>query len=213
MFRIGLTGGIAAGKSVALERLGELGAVAIDYDVLAREAVAPGTVGLDEVVQLFGTDVLTADGTLDRASLGRTVFADDAARAALNAVVHPEVRRLAAEREAAAAVADPRAVVVHDVPLLVETADPARFHLVVVVEAPEPVRLERLTLGRGLTEDEARARIAAQADAAARAAVADVVLDGGGPVPALRDQVDELWARLRAEVDAEAVAEAEEHEG
>ena len=100
MFRIGLTGGIAAGKSVALARFAELGAVVIDYDALARDAVAPGSVGLDEVVEVFGTDVLTADGTLDRPALARIVFADDAARERLNAVVHPEVRRLAAEREA-----------------------------------------------------------------------------------------------------------------
>jgi dephospho-CoA kinase len=212
MFRIGLTGGIAAGKSVVLERFAELGAVVIDYDGLAREAVAPGTVGLDEVVEAFGAGVLAADGTLDRAALGRLVFADDAARERLNAVVHPEVRRLAAEREAAAGAGDPRAVIVHDIPLLVETGDPSHFHCVVVVDAPVETRLRRLVDGRGLAEDEARARIAAQADDAARLAVADVTLDGGGPPESLRGQVDTFWERVRTEVDAEAKAEIEEHE-
>ena len=207
MFHIGLTGGIAAGKSVALARFAELGAVVIDYDALARDAVAPGSVGLDEVVEVFGTDVLTADGTLDRPALARIVFADDAARERLNAVVHPEVRRLAAEREAAAAAADPRAVVVHDIPLLVETGDPARFHLVVVVHAPADVRAARLG-ARGLDPVEASARIAAQADDDARLAVADVTLDGTGTPDALRDQVDDLWARVCTELDEESEVDA-----
>lgn len=212
MFRIGLTGGIAAGKSVALARFAELGAVVVDYDALSRDAVAPGTVGLDEVVEAFGPGVLDADGALDRAALGRVVFGDDAARGRLNAIVHPEVRRLAAEHEAAAGAADPRAVVVHDIPLLVETGDPARFHCVVVVHTPVDVRVGRLVEGRGLSEDEARARLAAQADDAARLAAADVTLDGSGSPEALREQVDELWVRVRAEVDAEVQAEIEEHE-
>ncbi|MDF2807338.1 MAG: dephospho-CoA kinase [Cellulosimicrobium sp.] len=212
MFRIGLTGGIAAGKSVALARFAELGAVVVDYDRLARDAVAPGTVGLDEVVEVFGPGVLDGDGALDRAALGSVVFGDDEARERLNAIVHPEVRRLAAERDAAAGAADPRAVVVHDIPLLVETGDPARFHCVVVVHTPEDVRVSRLVEGRGLTADEARARLAAQADDASRLAAADVTLDGAGSPEALRAQVDELWVRVRAEVDAEVQAEIEEHE-
>ena len=211
MFRIGLTGGIAAGKSVALERFAELGAVVIDYDGLSREAVAPGTVGLDEVVDAFGPEVLAGDGSLDRAALGRLVFADDAARERLNAVVHPEVRRLAAEREAAAGAGDPRAVIVHDIPLLVETGDPSHFHCVVVVDAPLEVRLRRLVDGRGMDEGEARARVAAQADDATRLAAADVTLDGGGSRDSLRAQVDAFWERVRTEVDAEATAEIEEH--
>lgn len=207
MFRIGLTGGIAAGKSVALARFAELGAVVVDYDVLARDAVAPGSIGLDEVVEAFGRDVLAADGTLDRAALAQVVFADDAARERLNAVVHPEVRRLAAEHEAAAAAADPRAVVVHDIPLLVETGDPAHFHLVVVVHAPSALREERLA-GRGLDPVEAAARIAAQADDDARLAVADVTLDGSGTADALRAQVDDLWAKVCRELDQESEADA-----
>ncbi|WP_264030207.1 dephospho-CoA kinase [Cellulosimicrobium sp. SH8] len=212
MFRIGLTGGIAAGKSVALARFAELGAVVVDYDALSRDAVAPGTVGLDQVVEAFGPGVLDGDGALDRAALGRLVFGDAAARERLNAIVHPEVRRLAAEREAAVGAADPRAVVVHDIPLLVETGDPARFHCVVVVHTPTDVRVGRMVEGRGLSEDEARARLAAQADDASRLAAADVTLDGSGSPEALRDQVDELWTRVRAEVDAEVQAEIEEHE-
>jgi len=207
MFRIGLTGGIAAGKSVALARFAELGAVVVDYDVLAREAVAPGTIGLDEVVEAFGPQVLAADGTLDRAALAGIVFADAGARERLNAVVHPEVRRLAAEHEAAAAAADPRAVVVHDIPLLVETGDPGRFHLVVVVDAPADLRAARLA-ERGLDPAEAAARIAAQAADDARLAVADVTLDGTGAPDALRAQVDELWARVATEVDEESEDEA-----
>ncbi|MGO1240241.1 MAG: dephospho-CoA kinase, partial [Cellulosimicrobium funkei] len=156
--------------------------------------------------------VLGEDGALDRPALGRVVFGDDVARERLTAIVHPEVRRLAAEREAAAGAADPRAVVVHDIPLLVETGDPARFHCVVVVHTPEDVRVDRLVTSRGLSEDEARARLAAQADDAARLAAADVTLDGSGEPGALRAQVDALWARVRAEVDAEALAELEERE-
>lgn len=208
MLRIGLTGGIGAGKSVALARFEELGAVVIDYDVLAREAVEPGSVGLDGVVAAFGADVLLPDGHLDREALGTLVFADPAARERLNAVVHPEVRRLAAEREAAAATADARAVVVHDIPLLVETGDPDHFHLVVVVHAPLDVRLGRLVDGRGLGEADARARIAAQTDDAARLAAADVTLDGGRTPETLRAQVDVLWRRALDEVEQESDADA-----
>lgn len=210
MFRIGLTGGIAAGKSVVARRLGELGAVVIDHDRLAREAVAPGSVGLEEVVEAFGAQVLAPDGSLDRPALGRLVFADDGARARLEAIVHPEVRRLSAEREAAAGAADPRAVVVHDIPLLVETGQAERFHLVVVVHAPAEQRVRRLVDGRGLPERDARARVAAQASDEERLAVADVTLDGTGTEDALRAQVDDLWARVRREVAEEAAAEEAE---
>jgi dephospho-CoA kinase len=203
MFRVGLTGGIAAGKSVALDRFAELGAFVIDADVLAREAVAPGTVGLDRVVETFGTDVLAPDGSLDRARLGALVFGDEAARAALNAIVHPEVRRLSAEREALVAARDPRAVVVHDIPLLVETGQADTFHLVVVVVAPAELRLRRLVESRGMTESDARARIAAQASDAERLAAADVTLDGSGTPDALRAEVDALWERVARETAEE----------
>jgi dephospho-CoA kinase len=204
MLRIGLTGGIAAGKSVVSRRLAERGAVVIDHDVLAREAVAPGSVGLAQVAERFGPDVVAADGSLDRPALGARVFDDDVARRALEAIVHPQVRRLSAEREAAALAADPAAVVVHDIPLLVETGQTGAFALVVVVHAPAELRLRRLVEARGMTEDAALARLAAQAGDDARLAAADVVLDGSGTDDELRAQVDELWERLAAEATQEA---------
>jgi dephospho-CoA kinase len=199
MQRIGLTGGIAAGKSVAAQRLAERGAVVIDYDALARDAVAPGSAGLADVVTAFGDTVLTPDGALDRPGLAAVVFADPAARQRLNGIVHPVVRRLAAEREAAAAAADATAVVVHDVPLLVETGNADTFHLVVVVQAPAVLRVERLVRTRGMDRTEAERRIAAQVTDEERLAVADVVLDGSGHPDDLRAEVDALWDRLAAE--------------
>ncbi|MFE7405868.1 dephospho-CoA kinase [Isoptericola sp. NPDC057559] len=209
MLRIGLTGGIAAGKSVVARRLAELGAVVIDHDVLAREVVAPGTVGLEEVVAAFGDGVLADDGSLDRPALGRLVFDDAAARERLEGILHPEIRRIAAEREALAGAADDRAVVVHDIPLLVETGQADHFHLLVVVHAPAEQRVRRLVEGRGLDEAAARARVAAQATDEERTAVADVTLDGAGTEDRLREQVDALWQRLCAEVDEESAAAAE----
>jgi dephospho-CoA kinase len=203
MQRIGLTGGIAAGKSVAAQRLAERGAVLVDYDLLSREAVAPGSAGLADVVAAFGDVVLTADGALDRPALAGVVFADPAARERLNGIVHPVVRRLAAEREAAAAAADATAVVVHDVPLLVETGNADSFHLVVVVQAPAVFRVERLVRTRDMDRSEAERRIGAQATDEDRLAVADVVLDGSGHPDDLRAEVDALWDRLAAERDDE----------
>jgi len=207
MQRIGLTGGIAAGKSVAARRLTELGAIVIDDDQLAREAVEPGTSGLDDVVAAFGAGVLAVDGHLDRTALGRLVFADPTARVRLEGIVHPIVRRLAAEREASAAATDPGAVVVHDIPLLVETGQADTFHIVVLVHAPAVLRVERLVHARGLTREDAEMRVAAQATDEARIEAADVVLDGTRSDAELCAQVDELWARLRAERDAELDAE------
>lgn len=207
MQRIGLTGGIAAGKSVAAQRLAERGAVLVDYDVLSRDAVAPGSAGLADVVAAFGDTVLTADGALDRPALAAVVFADPAARDRLNGIVHPVVRRLAAEREAAAAAADPAAVVVHDVPLLVETGNADTFHVVVVVQASAVLRVERLVRTRGMDRTEAERRIAAQATDEERLAVADVVLDGSGHPDDLRAAVDALWDRLAAERDDEREAD------
>ena len=207
MQRIGLTGGIAAGKSVAAKRLTELGAVVIDADQLARRALAPGSPGLEDVVAEFGPAMLTSDGALDRAALASVVFADRAALDRLNAIVHPIVRRLAAELEASAATVDPDAVVVHDIPLLVESGQTGTFHLVVVVDAPAVLRVERLVAARAMSRDEAEARVSAQASDAERLEVADVVLDGTGSDSNLRAQVDDLWARLAAERAAEAAAE------
>ena len=208
MQRIGLTGGIAAGKSVAARRFAERGAVVVDADVLARQAVAPGSAGLDEVVAEFGQGVLDAAGDLDRAALGRIVFADAGARARLDAIVHPVVRRLAAEQEAAAAALDPGAVVVHDIPLLVETGQAEDFHVVVVVHAPAVLRVERLVRLRGMDRADALARVAAQARDEARLAVADVVLDGAGSDADLERQVDALWERLAVERADERAADA-----
>ncbi|SFJ99645.1 dephospho-CoA kinase [Cellulomonas sp. KH9] len=208
MQRIGLTGGIAAGKSVAARRFAERGAVVVDADVLARQAVAPGSAGLDEVVAEFGPGVLDAAGDLDRAALGRIVFADAGARARLDAIVHPVVRRLAAEQEAAAAALDPGAVVVHDIPLLVETGQAEDFHVVVVVHAPAGLRVERLVRLRGMDRADALARVAAQARDEARLAVADVVLDGAGSDADLERQVDALWERLAVERADERAADA-----
>lgn len=207
MQRIGLTGGIAAGKSVAARRLAELGAVVIDSDVLAREAVAPGSAGLDAVVEEFGATVLASDGALDRKALASIVFADPAARARLDAIVHPIVRRLSAERSAAAAATDHGAVVVHDIPLLVETGQADDFHVVVVVDAPALLRVERLVRLRGMDRGAAEARVGAQASDAERLAVADVVLDGTGSDDDLRVQVDALWERLTVERADELAAE------
>lgn len=204
MIKIGLTGGIAAGKSVAAARFAELGAVVIDHDVLAREVVAPGTVGLDRVVDAFGVEVLDDAGALDRAALGHMVFGNHEALARLNAIMHPEIGRLAAEREAAAGAADAGAVVVHDIPLLVETGQEDAFHILVVVDAPADLRIRRLVESRGLTLPQARQRVALQATDETRRAAADVILPGAGSEGELRAAVDALWARLQDEVSQEA---------
>ena len=193
MLRIGLTGGIASGKSTAAARLAELGATVIDHDLLAREAVAPGSDGLARVAAEFGADVVGRDGTLDRPALGAIVFADPEARTRLNAIVHPIVLRLADDAEAAVRTDDRGAVVVHDIPLLVETGQAADFDLVLVVHASEEVRVERLMRERGLSRVQALARIRAQATDEDRLAAATVVLAGGSTVHDLRRQVDTFW--------------------
>jgi dephospho-CoA kinase len=190
VLRVGLTGGIGAGKSTVAARLAEHGAVVIDSDVLAREVVAKGTEGLAKVVEAFGEGVLRPDGELDRTALAAVVFNDDEARARLNAIVHPRVRARSAELSAAAA---PDAVLVHDIPLLVENGMAPAFHLVLVVDAPVEVRVRRL-MARGLAEADARARIAAQASDEQRRAAADVWLDNGGWPEEVQAAVDALWA-------------------
>ena len=204
MIRIGLTGGIAAGKSVAASRFAELGAVVIDHDVLAREVVAPGTVGLDRVVEAFGEEVLDPSGALDRDALGHIVFGNHEALGRLNSIVHPEITRLAAEREAAAGAADSGAVVVHDIPLLVETGQQEGFHILLVVDTPADLRIQRLVENRGLTLPQARQRVAVQATDSARREAADVIISGSGTEDELRAAVDALWARLQDEVSQEA---------
>ena len=192
--RVGLTGGIAAGKSVVAARLAEHGAAVIDHDLLARRVVEAGTEGLRAVVDTFGPTVLTPDGALDRPALGRLVFADDDARERLERALHPLIRAAAHEAEEAA-VADGAAVVVHDIPLLVETGQQDAFDVLLVIDAPVELRIQRLVRGRGLSETAARERIAAQADDAVRREAADAVLDGSGSVEHLEQQVDSLWAR------------------
>ncbi|MBG6106299.1 dephospho-CoA kinase [Micromonospora vinacea] len=190
MLRVGLTGGIGSGKSAVAARLVERGAVLIDADRVAREVVAPGTDGLAEIVAAFSDAVVDADGALDRAALGAVVFADESARRRLEAITHPRVRARTAELAAAAA---PDAIVVNDVPLLVEVGLAPTYHLVVVVQTAVSTRLERLARDRGMGRAEAERRIAAQADDARRRAAADVVLTNDGSLTALHDAVDLLW--------------------
>jgi len=190
VLRIGLTGGIGSGKSTVAGLLAARGARIVDADRIAREVVEPGTPGLEAVVAAFGPGVLTPEGALDRPALAAVVFADPDARRRLDGIVHPLVRARAAELVAAA---PPDAVVVQDVPLLVETGQASSYDLVLVVEADLDTRVRRL-VGRGLPEGDARARIAAQATDEQRRAVADVVLDNSGTVEDLETQVERFWA-------------------
>jgi dephospho-CoA kinase len=189
MLRIGLTGGIGSGKSTVATLLAERGAVVVDADRIAREVVEPGTPGLAAVVDAFGESVLAADGSLDRPALAAIVFADPAARARLDAIVHPLVRERSVELISAAA---PDAVLVNDVPLLVETGQAGTYDLVLVVEAELETRLARL-VERGTKREDAQARIAAQATDEQRRAVADVVLDNSGTLEQLETQVGRFW--------------------
>lgn len=195
MQKIGLTGGIGAGKSSVSRLLVARGAVLVDSDLIAREVVAPGTPGLAAVAAEFGPAVLDADGALDRPALGAVVFADPERLKALNAIVHPLVRARSGELEAAAG---PHDVVVHDVPLLAENGLAALFDQVLVVDAADEVRLERLVRTRGMTEAEARSRMAAQATREQRLAVADLVIDNNGTPQELEAQVAKVWAQLTA---------------
>jgi len=195
---IGLTGGIAAGKSTVSSRFAEHGAVVVDADQLARDAVAPGSPGLQAVRERFGDAVIAPDGSLDRPALGAVVFADPEARRALEGITHPEVWRLAQQRFDAAEAADPDAVVVYDVPLLAEAkgSRPLRFDAVVVVDAPAAVRIERLVEHRGMRREDAERRVAAQASDADRLALADHVVDATGTLEQTLRSADEVWARL-----------------
>jgi dephospho-CoA kinase len=192
MLRVGLTGGIASGKSAVAAELAARGAIVIDADLLAREVVEPGTAGLAAVVDRFGPAVVT-NGRLDRAALAKIVFTDEAARRDLEAIVHPAVRRAAAEREARAP-AD--AVVVHVIPLLVETGQQDAFDVILVVDVDREIQLDRLLERDGMTRSEAEARLAAQAAREHRLAAADVVLDNSGRLRELGKQIDRLWAQL-----------------
>lgn len=200
MLLVALTGGIASGKSFVARRLAEHGAVIVDADQVAREVVEPGEPALAQIVEAFGPGVLAPDGSLDRAALGAIVFADPEKRRALNAITHPAVLRRSHERFAAAGAADPRAIVVYDIPLLVEAGRADEFDLVVVVSAAPETRVERMIELRGMTREEAEGRIRSQATEAERLAIADVVIDADGTPEETLAQTDALWENLTARV-------------
>ncbi|MEV5980263.1 dephospho-CoA kinase [Streptomyces sp. NPDC052114] len=193
MLKVGLTGGIGAGKSEVSRLLVASGAVLIDADRIAREVVAPGTDGLAAVVEAFGREILAPDGSLDRPKLGSVVFADADRLAVLNAIVHPLVGARSAELERSA---PDDAVVVHDVPLLTENGLAPLYDVVVVVDASPETQLDRLVRLRGMSEEDARARMAAQATREKRLEIADIVIANDGPLDGLRQRVDEVWAEL-----------------
>ncbi|WP_203579284.1 dephospho-CoA kinase [Microbacterium hibisci] len=207
---VALTGGIASGKSTIARRLAEHGAVVVDADQLVREVQQPGSPVLAAIAEAFGERMLQPDGSLDRAALGGRVFGDEAAIAQLNAIVHPAVRAESARRFAEAFAADPEAVVVYDVPLLVEARVGDPWQLVVVAHAPSEVRGRRLVELRGMTEADAAARLASQVSDEARLAVADVVIDTSGTLADTERQTDELWDRLAEHVSRRA-SRADEH--
>ncbi len=195
---IALTGGVAAGKSTVSAILREQGAIVLDADVFARKAVAPGSAGLHAIAEAFGTGVILPSGELDRTALGALVFRDDNARATLNSIVHPEVRRLSGRAIAQASAEHPDTVLVYDVPLLAEARDPGEFDLIVVVDAPVAVRTARLREERGLTQVQAEDIVAAQATDEERLALADVVLDSSQSLEQTQHAAAELYQALRS---------------
>lgn len=198
MTTIALTGGIASGKTTISTRLRELGAVIIDADEIAREVVRPGTKTLREITERFGTEVIADDGTLDRKALAEIVFNDDDALRALNDITHPEIRRITNERIADTLADEPDTIFVHDIPLLAENRSNYDYDEIWVADAPAEVRLERLMTDRDMSAEEAQARIDAQVSDEERRMIADVVIDTTRPVEETLEQVDEMFARLRA---------------
>ncbi len=198
VLRVALTGGIGSGKTAVSDLLAERGAVVIDADVLAREVVGAGTPGLAQVIEEFGPEMLAADGSLDRAAVAQQVFADESARRRLESIIHPLVRSRAAALERSSPAGS---VVVHVIPLLVETGQQDKFDVVVVVDLPEDVQVERL-IRRGVSAADARARIGAQSSRSERLAAADVVIDNTGDRAELAHRVDQLWADLREHAKA-----------
>lgn len=205
MYLIGLTGGIASGKSVVAQRLASHGAVVVDADVLAREVVEPGTPGLARIAEEFGASVINADGTLNRPALGAIIFTDAEKRAALNAITHPAILARGNELFEAARAADPYAVGVYDVPLLVEAAHdrPRKYDLVVVVHADIETRIRRMVELRGMTREEATHRLNSQASDSERLAIADVVIDSNSTLEHTLEQTDELWEMAAASARSE----------
>ncbi|MFD7245864.1 dephospho-CoA kinase [Streptomyces massasporeus] len=206
MLKVGLTGGIGAGKSEVSRLLVACGAVLIDADRIAREVVAPGTRGLASVVEAFGEEILAADGSLDRPRLGAIVFSDAEKLSTLNSIVHPLVGARSRELEEAAAE---DAVVLHDVPLLTENGLAPLYDLVIVVDAAPETQLDRLVRLRGMTEEDARARMAAQATREQRREIADIVIDNDVPLEELEQRVKDVWAELvrRSQASRPSVAE------
>jgi dephospho-CoA kinase len=197
MYLIGLTGGIASGKSTIARRLAEHGATIIDADIVSREVVAPGSPALASIALEFGEDMIDSEGTLNRAKLGALVFSDAEKLEKLNAIMHPAVKTRSAEVLAKARADNPDSVIVYDVPLLVEADIARNYDEIIVASAPEETRIKRMIQLRGLTDEEAKARIGAQASEAKRLAIADVVIDTGGNLQHTLEQVDALWDRIR----------------
>ena len=204
MLLVALTGGIASGKSTVARRLAEHGAVIVDADQVARDVVAPGEPALARIAEEFGPGVIAADGSLDRPALGAIVFRDPEGRQKLNAITHPAVLARSRELFAAAAEADPDAIVVYDIPLLVEAGRHDEFDLVVVVRAATETRIARMVDLRGMTREEALHRLNSQATDSERVAIADVVIDADGTVEETLAQADQLWENLRARVGGAA---------
>jgi dephospho-CoA kinase len=194
VLRVGLTGGIGAGKSEVSRRLAAYGAIVIDADLIAREVVGPGTDGLAEVVDAFGPGVLGPDGALDRAVLGDLVFADQQRLATLNAIVHPRVGARMRDLEESAG---PDSIVVHDVPLIAENGLSDAYDLVIVVDVPPRLQLDRLVRLRRMSREQAQARMAAQAAREQRLSIADIVVDNSGSLAELDRQAGDLWTELR----------------
>jgi dephospho-CoA kinase len=195
---IGVTGGIASGKSTVSKRFAQLGAVVVDADALAREVVEPGTAGLAEIERVFGPSVIAPDGSLDRPALGAIIFADADKRAQLNAITHPAIWTRGKQLFAAAEAENPDVIIVYDVPLLAEAAEdrPMKFDSIVVVQADIATRVDRMVNLRGMSRDEAERRLGAQASDEERLRIADVVIDSNGTLEHTREQVDSLWAEL-----------------
>jgi dephospho-CoA kinase len=198
---VGLTGGIASGKSVVSARLAEHGAVIVDADKLAREVVEPGTPGIARIAQVFGPTVISGDGSLNRAALGAIIFSDAAKREELNSITHPAIWARAKELFDAAVVANPDVVIVYDVPLLAEASSdrPMRFDIIIVVHAEAETRIDRLVSLRGMSRREAESRLGSQAGDDQRLALADVVIDSNGTLEHTLEQADALWHSIRPE--------------